>query len=136
MTEREISISTTELNRGTNWHRIVYTFTTDHGMLDGTFSPEARDFCIANVDVDSSSRRQGIAKALVSSAIEEAKDIGALIIYAGLISRESIDLMTSVFGSDVVQVRNEGTYTPEGEPDKSDASGVLWVELDKHNPAS
>lgn len=120
---------TMELSPSSTPLHYVYAFTAEHGILDATFRPNPGDFCIANVDVDLEHRHRGIGKALVCSALEEAQRLDARSVYAALISRESIALMTSVFGEEAVTIGHLGTFTPKGYPVKRDADAVLLLKL-------
>lgn len=102
---------------------------TDHGSLDATLHSITRWFGISGIQVDVDYRGRGIAKTLLRQALYIAETQDARLIYAAVVSRESIDAMRSVFGDGAVQVDEIGTYTPYGEPDRYDASAHLSLNL-------
>lgn len=106
-----------------------FELSTEHGSLDATLHAITGWFGIANVVVDVDYRGRGIAKSLLRQALSVAEAHDARLIYASVISRESIDAMRSVFGDEAVQVDEMGTYTPSDEPDRYDASACLSVHL-------
>lgn len=124
-TPSQITIDTIEVPGGSR----TFTLQTDHGQLLATYEPLIGMFSISRVDVEPDSRRRGIAKALLSTALHVAEECEAQEIFASITSRESINAITSVFGEDSVHVMNLGTYAPETKPGYHDASAVLLHKL-------
>lgn len=66
---------------------------------------------IADYHINSESRGEGYGKELLKVALEHARIMGALAVTASdIVSRESIDALSRVFGSDSVAVDNLGDY--------------------------
>ena len=109
-------------------HSRFFELITENGGAMAVLN-QAGWLCIANIDVEKGSRRSGIGAALLRRAIVLANDVEANTIYAGLTSRESIDVFTKVFGADSVNVYDNGTYIADDEPDRYDANASLFYEI-------
>lgn len=88
---------------------------------------------IKQIDVDENYRRRGIAKNMLRYSKEMAKRLGAEAITAQITSRESLDVMTTVFGPDAVRARKVGEYESpdEDEPLALHRSTIatLWYDV-------
>jgi hypothetical protein len=95
----------------------LYELDCEHGHLDASFDPFIKWVCISNLDVDTDFRRQGIGKMLLRESITLSQELNANLIYAAIISRECLDAMRAVFGTEHISVVNEGEYeTPDTKP--------------------
>ncbi len=107
----------------------MYDLTYPHGLLQASYDQTPRWFCIANIDVEEDFRRQGIGKLLLRRSVSLAEEVGAQLIYAAIVSRESLDMMTSVFGEEAVKIRQVGSYAPHADNPEDKTGAMLWYEL-------
>ena len=87
-----------------------YELTVDHGYADVTFEKSTRWLGVANIIVEPEFRRQGRAKAMLGHVAMMADELDAKLIFAAIISRESIDAFVSVFGKSAVDIECMGDY--------------------------
>ena len=108
----------------------LYLLTTKYGGIDALYNKDTKHYTIANFDVDRSARREGIGKNLLDTSKIHARELGAEIIKAAIISRECLDAMSAIFGEDSIIIDQKGEYAPIGQ-DISDTptSAMLWHEL-------
>lgn len=97
------------------------------GEMVTTFRESTRYYTINDLDVVRAHRRQGIGKLLVGTALEHARELQADLLVAAIISRECLDVMTSVLGPDNVSVKNSGGYAPAGEDSNRDRPTMAAV---------
>ncbi|MGH7241382.1 MAG: hypothetical protein ACREGB_03750 [Candidatus Saccharimonadales bacterium] len=103
-------------------------------MVDLTLSTRENVgyYTIANLDVAQGFRQLGLGKRLVGIAFEHAQRLKAQVLVSAITSRECLDVMESVFGSEHLSIYELGEYAPAGQdvaPD-SPTSAALWYELD------
>ena len=108
----------------------LYTISTDGGNIDAAYREIGELYTIANFDVLSDRRRRGVGKELLRASQAHARELGAKVIFAAIISRECLDAMNTVFGEESIRVSILGTYAPEGK-DYGDipTSAVLHAKL-------
>ena len=92
-----------------------YELQVDHGYADVTFETSVGWFGIANLYVEPKFRKGGRAKALLGHAALMAEEFNASLVYASIISRESIDAFVAVFGEEAVSIEKQGQYNGLGE---------------------
>lgn len=114
----EIGITLSEFSNGTS---NFYDFRAERGFgrLLAKLDRETRLYYISDVDVNVP--RRGIGKALMRRSQEHAQMLGARVIAASIISRECLESMEDVFGSEHVAVTCRGDYVGEGDRDTSAA---------------
>ncbi len=88
----------------------LYELESAAGKIDAVYHTDEMRYTIANFDVDSDKRRQGIGKHLLKASQEHARELGAKVIFSAIISRECLDAMTRVFGEESVLVAEVGEY--------------------------
>lgn len=90
----------------------VIEFSYGHGIGEARayISPQTSRLNIDTIKVHHRARNQGIGKAILRSIKNLAHETDIHIVTATIISRESIDSMTSVFGEDAVVIRKRGEY--------------------------
>lgn len=110
-------------------HRVVYELSTPVGFVEASRDERAGWFGIANLQVEPQSQRRGVAKDLLRRVLDVAKEDKAQLVYAGIVSRECIDAMRSVFGGSAVTVGEMGSYTQAGQPPRQDASASLSYKI-------
>ena len=90
----------------------VIEFSYGHGIGEALayISPQTSRLNIDTIKVHHRARNQGIGKAILRSIKNLAHETDIHIVTATIISRESIDSMTSVFGEDAVVIRKRGEY--------------------------
>lgn len=101
-------------------------------FLIGSHDPDFNHFLIADIWVKPSMRENGIGKELVRMAQTEALRLGISKIVASIISRESLDVMISVFGENAVNIEQLGNYIKPREGDISVADDRTVAFLDYH----
>jgi GNAT superfamily N-acetyltransferase len=104
--------------------RRFFEFRTDFGYADVIYS--AGWLGVSGIEVEDGHRRQGIGKALLSSVREKSEELRAKVIYASIISRESIVIFQRVFGEENILVSQLGTFAPDDEPESYNASALLF----------
>ena len=108
----------------------IYRISTELGGIDAVYHPKELRYTIANIDVYSH-RRRGVGKELLRVSQSHARELGARVIFAAIISRECLDAMTSVFGEEFIYTSQVGTYAPAGaDYGKVPTSAVLHVVLE------
>ena len=102
------------------------------GGAENTYRSDAGLYCVANLDVAQDKRRQGIGKLLLEASHTHALKVGARAIYGAIISRECLDAMRSVFGTESVTIDLLGSYAAEGEdyPKANPTSATLFLPLE------
>lgn len=106
MTELEVQRIPQGHTGNTEWFELK----VDHGYADVSFETITSWMGIANIFVEAEFRRQGRAKALLGHVALMAEEFDAKLIYASIVSRESIDAFVAVFGEDNVSVDRLGSY--------------------------
>jgi hypothetical protein len=96
---------------------------SSHRFCDNTY--EIHDYYVYGVY-----RGQGFGKELLHVALEQAKVLGARAVTASnIITRESVDAISSVFGSDNLTIEVLGEYAPEGEEPRNSAKASMVFEI-------
>lgn len=109
----------------------IYHLVTEKGGVEAVYHTDERRYTIANFDVDVKARRRGIGKELLRASQTHARELGAKVVFAVIISRECLDAMRSVFGEESVFVAEEGGYdSGEGAEPKARTSAVLEVRFE------
>ncbi|MBC7708104.1 GNAT family N-acetyltransferase [Polaromonas sp.] len=122
-------------------HRLTWLTDTSfeiymaQGELTAVYDNNTGTLNIKDVAVKEYFTRHGIGKNLVRIARDQAIELGATAIEATLASRESVDLMTSVFGSDAVTVAYLGLYGQSRLPPHRQTGTRAWLHyvfIDDH----
>lgn len=104
---------TPQLIRGNDYSGL-YEFSTENGTMITSYHSRVRWYTICSIDTYAP--RQGIGKLLLESAKADAIQRGADIIMAGIVSRECLESMRSVFGEAALDVQKLGAYAINGDP--------------------
>jgi GNAT superfamily N-acetyltransferase len=82
----------------------------EHGSAIVSYDIKSKRFLINTLDVEAGYRRQGIGKNMLAYSKDIATKMGAQIVSALIISRESLDAMTAVFGEEAIDIESAGRY--------------------------
>jgi GNAT superfamily N-acetyltransferase len=103
---------------------------TPNSFLVASYNLPWGFFYISDIHVEPALRRNNIGKQLLSVALEAAQEKDASMIMSAIVSRECLDAMRSVFGSNALQVLEEGTYQDPTNPTPNlDARAGLTFHL-------
>lgn len=95
--------------------KLTFEYTCGDGNLDCEYSTADDSFCIDDLYVEHTSRKRGIGKQLLRAAKHTAETIGSHDVYAYIHSKECLQAMTRVFGSENIRIAADGDYAPTGE---------------------
>lgn len=109
--------------------QLAFMFKHRYGYLSSLYTPEDGRYLIDDIEVERRERSQGIGKLLLRHAEQHAQILQSRVIVATIISRECIDAMSTVFGTEHVEVRDAGEYGGDGDEHLYDASAILYKRL-------
>lgn len=92
-------------------------FSHDQGRTRAYFNTDSNLMHIEDVEVDREARSRGIGAAMLRAVRDLSKELGADEVTATIVSRECLQAMRHVFGSESVRVRIEGDFKPARGPE-------------------
>ncbi len=105
----------------------MFELSTEHGFALLSLNTSGW-LCVSDIEVAKGHLREGIGTALLARTTELSQALGASVIYAGIVTREAVELFTKFFG-DSVSVEQLGTFTAPNEEPRNDARAMLWHVL-------
>lgn len=105
----------------------LYSIKTEGGNIDATYRNTEQLYTIANFDVHHDHRRRGVGKELLRASQAHARELGAHVLFAAIISRECLDAMITVFGEESVRVGQIGTYALKGKDKGDEPTSALLI---------
>lgn len=118
-------------HRGSSFGADLYEIISPYGYVDATFRTPPGWLGIANIFVQPEYRQRGHGQELLHHTLNLARELGAKSIFAALISRESVEAFSRVFGDDSISIRALGDYETEGSMPTSFTSAHFSLELNK-----
>jgi GNAT superfamily N-acetyltransferase len=89
---------------------VQFTYNSSDGEASTYIDPRYNRLHIDSINVNYRLRNQGIGSAILRAIKNFAHETNIDVVTATIVSRESLDSMTSVFGEESVRVRKTGDY--------------------------
>jgi hypothetical protein len=114
------NLSIINLHEEPHYHFNKYRFECEEGYLSSTFHKGERLYIIDNYRVKPDQRNNGYGKDFLRTSLEHAISLGSTAVAAiQITSRESLDAIETVFGSDHLTIHNRGSYACDLQPDEA-----------------